>query len=598
VGAAATTRTAAVAVAAVGAALGAGAFALVVTSDHLLHPVAYAIELVEVVIASAAVGAYWLVKRPGNRTALLLFIAAGFTLGLSLQGASSPLLHSIGVLCDAPFFVLGYWIVFVFPEGRLSTLADRVLVAGTAGLLLISFVPWFFFSPYVSGGAPLAGCNADCPRNALMLADRPSIANAFGKTERYIAVAYAIVVLAVLVQRQVTASRPRKRALLPVYVPAVMLTVAFGVFQAAGAGLVTLDAQASWRIGWLVTAARMVAPLGFLLAILQSALFAATALKAIVGRLGIEPNAAELRTTIAEALDDPSLELAFAADTDRSLVDSRRAPITAEALASHRSVSTVTREGRVVAYIAHDPTLETDPELVQAAGHAMLLALDNGRLERELRATIAELRASRSRIVAVADAERRKIERDLHDGAQQRLVALLVRLGGARDSAREDSELAQELADLGDEVVGIIDDLRNLAHGIYPPELRDYGLTDGLASITHRSLQPVTLASHGVGRYRPEVEAAVYFCCLEALQNVAKHAGPGATAAIHVRQRDGTLSFEIVDDGVGYEADDPATRGAGLTSMTDRVAAVGGTLDVDSTLGAGTHVRGRIPVNR
>jgi signal transduction histidine kinase len=316
----------------------------------------------------------------------------------------------------------------------------------------------------------------------------------------------------------------------------------------------------------------------------------------MVGRLDVEPNAAELRTTIAEALDDPSLELAFAVDGDGALIDSRRAPITPEALASRRSVSPVTRNGSVVAYIAHDATLEPDPELVQAAGHAMLLALDNGRLERELRATIAELRASRARIVAVGDAERRKIERDLHDGAQQRLVALLARLGGARDSVRKDPELEQELTDLGDEVVAIIDELRHLAHGIYPPELRDYGLTDGLASITQRSLQPVTLASHDVGRYRPEVEAAVYFCCLEALQNVAKHAGPDATAAIHVRQRDGTLSFEIVDDGVGYDVDDPATRGAGLTSMADRVAAVGGTLDVESAPRSGTLVRGRIPV--
>jgi signal transduction histidine kinase len=596
VGAVASRRTWAAAIAAVGAALGAGAFALVVTSDHLLHPIAYASELAEVVVASAVVGAYWLVRRPGNRTGLLLIVAAVFALGLALQGASSPLLHSIGVLFDAPFFVLGFWLVFAFPEGRLTTLAEKVLIAGAVGLLLISFVPWFLFSPVVSGGAPLAGCNAACPRNALMIADRPSIANAFGTTERYIAVGYAIVVLAALVQRQVTASRPRKRALLPVYVPAVMLTVPFGIFQAAGAGLVTLDAQAAWRIGWLVTAARIIAPFGFLLAIVQSALFAATALKTIVGRLGIEPNAAELRTTIGEALDDPSLELAFTVDGAGALVDSRGAPITADALASHRSVSPVTRNSRVVSYIAHDPTLETDPELVQAAGHAMLLALDNGRLERELRATIAELQASRARIVAVGDAERRKIERDLHDGAQQRLVALLARLGGAQDSARKDPELMQELSDLGDEVVEIIDELRRLAHGIYPPELRDFGLPDGLASITQRSLQPVTLATHGIGRYRPEVEAAVYFCCLEALQNFAKHAGPGATAAIHVRQRDGTLSFEIVDDGVGYAPDDPSTRGEGLTSMTDRIAAVGGTLDVHSTRGAGTQVRGRIPV--
>ena len=247
-----------------------------------------------------------------------------------------------------------------------------------------------------------------------------------------------------------------------------------------------------------------------------------------------------------------------------------------------------------MAVIRHDAALDTDPELVAAAGQALLLAIENGRLTAELESTNTELRAARARIVATGDAERRKIERDLHDGAQQHLVALSYKVGLAREFA--DPEVAQRLDDVGKELDEILEELRDLAHGLYPSVLREFGLREALASVVRRSAPPAKLEAPAIGRYPEDVEAAVYFCCLESLQNAAKHAGPGATAVIRLRERDGRLEFEIVDDGSGFDVESARGSGNGYTNMTDRMASVGGTLSVDSVHGRGTTVRGSLPV--
>ena len=187
------------------------------------------------------------------------------------------------------------------------------------------------------------------------------------------------------------------------------------------------------------------------------------------------------------------------------------------------------RNGETVAVITYDSALNTDPELVRAASQAVLLALEHGRLQTELRSTNAELRASRARIVAAGDAQRSKIERDLHDGAQQHLIALRIKVGLASESAEEDPQVAKRFADVGSELEEILQELRDLAQGLYPPVLREFGLRDALASVSRRSVPPARSEAAAIGRYPEDIESAVYFCCLEGLQNVGKHAGPGAT---------------------------------------------------------------------
>jgi signal transduction histidine kinase len=213
----------------------------------------------------------------------------------------------------------------------------------------------------------------------------------------------------------------------------------------------------------------------------------------------------------------------------------------------------------------------------------------------DLRRTNAELRASRVRLVSTADAERRRIERNLHDGAQQHLVALAVNLKLASDEVTHDPAVAPTVfASLGDDVREAINELRSLAHGIYPPLLMDAGLTEALRVSARRSPSSVAVSTGSVGRYPPEIEAAVYFCCMEALQNAAKHA-PEAAVRVTLGEQDGVLEFVVADDGPGI-GDDEVRHGHGLGNMVDRMVAVGGTLQVGRTASGGAEIAGRVPL--
>jgi signal transduction histidine kinase len=240
-------------------------------------------------------------------------------------------------------------------------------------------------------------------------------------------------------------------------------------------------------------------------------------------------------------------------------------------------------------------------ELARQVGLALHnLQLDSALQEslRELQRRAEELRASRARVVAAADAERRKIERNLHDGAQQHLVALAVTVRLAQQVAASDPEQARVLLEqLGHDLQDAVQELRDLAHGIYPPVLMDRGLVAALESAAGRAALPVAVAGSDVGRYPQEVEAAVYFCCLEALQNAAKHAGDGARATVMIERREEGLSFAVADDGVGFDPAGPARRGHGFVNMSDRLGAIGGTLEIDSTPGRGTRVSGVVPID-
>jgi signal transduction histidine kinase len=221
------------------------------------------------------------------------------------------------------------------------------------------------------------------------------------------------------------------------------------------------------------------------------------------------------------------------------------------------------------------------------------LVLKNVGLTAELLQRLEDLRASRQRLVAAQDEERRRLERNLHDGAQQNLVALKVKLGLAEMLAEKDPARAKALVgELKSDADEALETLRDLARGIYPPLLADRGLVAALESQARKATLPVEVETDGIGRYPQETEAAVYFCCLEALQNVQKY-GQATAAVVRISARDGELRFEVEDDGKGF---DPVTtrRGSGLTNMADRLEALGGGLEVDSTPGAGCHIRGRL----
>jgi signal transduction histidine kinase len=243
-----------------------------------------------------------------------------------------------------------------------------------------------------------------------------------------------------------------------------------------------------------------------------------------------------------------------------------------------------------------------ESSLAELARHTGL-ALHNVRLDGALQASLeelrrrnAELQASRARIVAASDQSRRRIERDLHDGAQQHLVAMAVRIGLARSILEEDPTQAGPLLDeLRRDVQATLDELRGLAHGIYPPLLRDRGLGEALRNASTRFALPVEIDVDLADRPPADLEAAVYFCCLEAVNNAAKHAGEGATITVSVSEDASWLSFSVADDGLGFDLSTVA-GGQGFDNMRDRVGAYGGDLVVESSTGHGACVRGRIPL--
>jgi len=251
-----------------------------------------------------------------------------------------------------------------------------------------------------------------------------------------------------------------------------------------------------------------------------------------------------------------------------------------------------------------DSFTEAEDQALSDLARQFALALHNLKLDSALQASLEELKVrneelqrSRARIVAAGDAERRKLERNLHDGAQQHLVALAIKLRLAGGEVDDNPEGAKEmLTELAGDVHEAIQELRSLAHGIFPPLLVSSGLNDALLSAASRAAIPTAVDAATVGRYDNDMEAAVYFCVLEALQNAAKHAGDGAVATVRVAEEEGALVFEVADDGTGFDMDGTAAQGHGFVNMADRLGAFGGSVTVRSALGAGTTITGTLPL--
>jgi signal transduction histidine kinase len=247
---------------------------------------------------------------------------------------------------------------------------------------------------------------------------------------------------------------------------------------------------------------------------------------------------------------------------------------------------------------------EADDQALSDLARQFALALHNMKLDSALQASLEELKVrneelqrSRARIVAAGDSERRKLERNLHDGAQQHLVALAIKLRLASGEVDDDPEVAKELlGELGEDVHEAIQELRSLAHGIFPPLLVSSGLNDALLSAAARAAIPTTVDAASVGRYDNDMEAAVYFCVLEALQNAAKHAGAGAVATVRLTEENGALVFDVIDDGAGFDPAGVAAEGHGFTNMADRLGAFGGSVTVRSAVGGGTTITGTLPL--
>jgi signal transduction histidine kinase len=555
--------------------------ALALTSDHLEKPTAAGIYWGYLIAASMGIGLYWWNRRPASRFGPLLITLGALVWLVSWQGADAPLIFDIGVLAEAPFFVLTFYLFLAFPMGRLAPRAARwIMVALVLGVLAF-FVPWALFSPVIAGGGPLTHCTPACPENVLQIAGAPKVVDVAGHLETYVALAVVLATLIVYSLRFRGASRPERRALAAIAASSLLFLPAYFVYNFA-AWILYLDEPTLDTLAWGIVVARVLLPVGFLIALLQAGRFATTALRKLLARLATRPSPEQWRHMVAEALDDEALQLGYHDPVTQRFREADGTEL--DPPCDRRAWVPVERDGKPVAAMVIDEALTADPELVQAASAATLLAVENGGLE-------GELRASRARILEASHAERRRIERDLHDSAQQRLVALRIHLelaGGEVGPEKRDI-----LDRLGLEVEEALDELREVAHGLYPQVLAQAGVGPALKAVAGRSGMNVTLSDR-LGRQSEAVETAVYFCCLECLQNAAKHAGGRARVAVKLTQYDGRVGFAVEDDGAGFDTVS-TERGAGLTNLADRVAAVGGTLRIDSSPGRGTRIAGDLP---
>lgn len=556
------------------------------TSDYLQRPVAASVFRAYLVTAHIAVGLYWWQRRPASRFGPLLILFGAVAWVQGLQAANSPVLFAVGVLTEGVALLLGIYLVLAFPMGRLEPPAARWPMYGAVIGVVAFFVPWALFAPVIAGGGPLVRCAPDCPANPLQVATAPTVVDVAGTFETYMLLAVIAGVVAVYGKRVLTASRPARRALLAVAVTSLLWLPAYFAYTVA-AWVLELGPEVTDPLQWIVVGTRALMPLGFLLALLQAGGFAARAQQNLLDDLAGSLSPAAWRDAVAHALDDPALRLGYQDLGSGRFREADGRVLEPPAAGSGRAWVPIDHEHLPVAAMVVDEALTADPELVRAACAATLVAVEHGALE-------DELRTSRSRELEAQRAERERIGRDLHDSTQQRLIALRIRLmllGEQLDLSEERETVAR----LGDEVDRTIAELRDIAEGVTPPVLAARGVGPALEAVARRSPVRVTVYDSGIGRPPEAVETAIYFCCLECLQNAAKHAGPDALVQIRLDRRGERVQFTIEDDGPGF---DPAavTSGNGLGNLRRRVSALGGHVEVETRSGHGTRVSGAVPL--
>jgi signal transduction histidine kinase len=526
---------------------------------------------------------------PDSRVGVLLTAGGVAAVGSELTEVlpASAIAVTVGLATVALPIPLTAHVVLSYPAGRLYSALDRRFVAGVYAVgVLYGLGRVLFEDPRAAHDPDVWDC-ATCAVPVTHVA----WADVTGLTQLYQGVLAVLIVafVALLARKIVRAAPGPRRVVLPLV--AVMFLVA-----ARGAVQAVLLASGSSTSFWTSPAmfwSETLAVLAMMVALAAGMVWARTA-RAAAADLVVELESTppgSVREVLARTLGDPSLQLALWLPERGSYVDGAGRPLALPAPGSGRAVTVLGDRDAPVAALVHDPVLLERRALLKAAGAAARFALENERLQAQLRAQLSELRASRARIVQAGDEERRRLERDLHDGAQQRLLALGLALQLARAQLGPRANGAAELLGEADgELRAALDELRELARGIHPAVLTEQGLDAALRTLAERSPIPVTIVEIPDERLPPPAEAAAYFLVGEALANVAKHAH-ASRVRVSVRVGERAL-VDIEDDGVGGA--DPA-HGSGLRGLADRVNALDGEFAIDSPPGRGTHLHAEFP---
>src|SRR3954451_1686195 len=551
--------------------------AITLISRHEPHKGEVAIfgALIGLSFVGVGISAWW--RRPLNRFGLLM-TGVGFAWFVAgLREANSSALFTIGTYLGPLYIVVAVHMVLTFPSGRLETTAQRVVVAAGYFAVLAIALPYILL-----GGDIDSDLSGPRPGNALQNRDTPDIAAVFGYVASFVGVVCLIAAVVLVLAKLRDATAPQRRQQLPMVATGLVLMLFLTLsllLDAVGAD----DPGRVASVGALVCF--LVLPYAFLAGLLRSRYSRAGAVGELIEALNDPDRKVELRDALPDALGAPTLQLLFWRPSAGEYVtwDGRPAQlpapgtgrVVAEVRAPRPANADPTQEASLVGAIVHDEHLVEEPELVRMAAGSAGLALENERLQAELRARVDELQASRGRLLEISTFERRRLERDLHDGAQQRLVALSLQLGLAERKLGQDPEVAARLLSAArEELATALAELRELARGIHPAILTDRGLAPAIQALAERAPLPVSLEAMPDQRLPAPVEAAAYFVVAESLTNVAKYAR-AQHATVSVEQDNGYAVVEVRDDGVGGA--DPG-EGTGLRGLADRLPAPPGGL--------------------
>jgi signal transduction histidine kinase len=529
--------------------------------------------------------AAWL-RWPASRLGLLFTIVGYLYLLPALDILRSPVPFTLGnviyPLSGAALAHLG----LAWPTGRLRSGFERgVVIAEYASAAVFSVLSMMFFQPR------FLGCTG-CPANLMLVRGSRTAWNAVNLASIPVSLALLGIVGALIIEHYRTARGWTRQAMVPlvwISIPIVVTSAVTSVTTNLTAPFLSSPAMILLQYG-IVPLFSLLGPLLFVISTVRARTAHGALGTAIVD---LEPGAppGRLRDALARALGDSTLQLAFRRADGPGYLDTSGQAVDPDRPGAGRAV--VPLAGAADAVLVHDQGLELEPQLVRLTAAAASMALEHSRLQAEVRAQLELVRASRARIVEAGDTERRRLERDLHDGAQQRLVTLALALGMARGRAAgtEDPELAALIDSAAKEAREALTELRELARGIHPAVLTETGLAGAVQSLVERSPVATTVAEVPDGRFPAMIEATAYFVVSEALANVAKHAMAGG-ARVAIRRAAGRLVVQVSDDGCGGARLD---RGSGLRGLADRVASAGGVLRVDSPPGGGTRLEADIP---
>ena len=533
-------------------------------------------------LAFLVTGAIAAVRRPRNFVGLLM-VAVGITwFVIDLQFVPSSATYTVGNLFGIVTWAVLAQLALSFPSGRLEYVRDGALVAGVyVWMLLGNVLTEVLFADPAS--------SRQTYHNLLVVHSNATQHDVASRVQLGVNILLGALALAALVAHWRAQSRLGRRALAPVVWASAPI---FGAVLALDAvGLVRYPDWLSAALPAITPLAILTLPLAFLAGLVRSNL-ARLAVGHLVVEIGEASTPEGLRVSLARAVGDPTLAVVYRMPGGAQWVDADGRAVALPHGTSGRSYTLLERQGEPVAALVHDRVVEDDPALIASVAATASLALDRERLQAEVRAQLVEVRASRARIVEAADAERRRLQRDLHDGAQQRLVALAMRLSRTRAMLDRSSPTAAEaLEEASEQLRYALQELRELSSGIHPAILVESGLGPALRSIAENAAVPVHIDSVPGGRLPGAVEACAYFVVSEAVTNAAKHAS-AQSVRVSLERVDGRVRVTVHDDGVGGAE---SSRGTGIAGLDDRVAALGGTFSVQSAPGKGTRVIADIP---